>query len=300
MASLQDLLIKRIFRNPLSEIGFRVSDDRDGQWDLKSLLLSGNLSVDSITSSNRYKLSLGDDIYYDALESTFYSGVVRYVKQCSVCEKMRNEKISPAAWNIVTLYYACFFCAVELLRVSGTWSIFLTSSEARNINEINISGTKFSSGTYFISIDHDGSYFNVFISKASNSGGGFHQTIWERFNALINIKKSHITDTKDQQIYSALSEGVGPEKGPSNLRNKWNYREPRLFNTSGEMIAKNTLYAKYGREQSWTKSFKRISSENDEVFSLLNIYKTTSLLINNGLRYVLPEKKLKLIDKLSQ
>ena len=53
MASLQDLLIKRIFRNPLSEIGFRVSDDRDGQWDLKSLLLSGNLSVDSITSSNR-------------------------------------------------------------------------------------------------------------------------------------------------------------------------------------------------------------------------------------------------------
>ena len=300
MASLNDLLLKRVIRNPLVDIGFRVSDDRGGQWDLKSLLLGGQLSVESIAASGRCKLSLGDEVYFDALESTFFSGVVRYIKQKQICEQLRREATPPAAWNVVTLYYACFFCVVELLRVAGIWSIFLTSSEAKRINDINPIGTAFASGTYSIAVSNDGSSFKAFIAKADSSGGGFHQIIWDRFCSLVRIKPSLVTDTYDRNRYRAFLEGLNPKSSPSVLRNKWNYRECNLFSSYGESIASQTLYAGAGSEQAWIRSYRHINTANDEIFALLNIHDLTSSLINDGLRYILPERKREQIRVLRQ
>ena len=53
------------------------------------------------TSSNRYKLSLGDDIYYDALESTFYSGVVlgQFLADKKVDEQLFDVVSSSRFWK---------------------------------------------------------------------------------------------------------------------------------------------------------------------------------------------------------
>ena len=299
MPSLQDLLLKRIIRNPLIDIGYHVSDDRNGRWDLKSLLLSGHLSVESITAkSGRCKLSLGEEMYYDALESSFFSGFVRFDKQAKVFEKLRAEKVSPAAWNIVTLYYACFFCVIELLRISGIWNIFLTASDAITVNEMNIVGTVFTSGTYNVVINKHDDSFQAYMVKAESSGGGFHQVVWDRFNSKITIKRSHLTEAMDLNRYKALVDSLKSKKSPSALRNEWNYREPRLFSSYGDSIASTALYVSDREEQGWVRTFRNISSQRDEIFSLLNIYKLSSSLINNGLRYVLPERKIEQINKL--
>jgi hypothetical protein len=293
MPTLNDVLLKRIIRNPLSEIGYRVSEDRDGHWDLKSLLVSGYLSIESISEgSGRCKLSIGEEVYYDALESSVFTGFIRYMKQSEVFDNFKTAKLSPAAWNIVTLYYACFFCVIELLRISGTWSLFLTTSDAQKINEKNIVGSNLSSGTYFVSIDNLNSTFQAYMTKAEGSGGGFHQIVWDRFKSLISIKQSQLTDAEDRNRYRALVEGLSSKKSPSVLRNKWNYRDPLLFSSKGDSIGLKTIYSSNREEQDWVKTFRNISSDNDEIFSLLNIYKLSSNLINNGLRYIFPERKL--------
>lgn len=298
MPSLNDVLLRRLIRNPLVDIGFRVSDDREAQWDLKSMLLSGLISVETISTSGRCKLSLGEEPYYDALESSFFSGVIRCVRQDELCQKLKSEKIPPAAWNIVTLYYACFFCVTELLRVYGVWNIFLTASDAKKANEINIVGTDFSSGTYTVIINNDGSSFQAFMSKAEGTGGGFHQTVWDRFNSVISIKQSQLTSIDDRNRYRALLDGLNSRKSPSVIRNKWNYRDPHLFSSYGDSIASGSLHANSCDERGWLRSFKGINSESDEIFSLLNIHHLSSNLIRDSLRYILPERKLQRINRL--
>lgn len=159
------------------------------------------------------------------------------------------------AWQFIEMYYAGYFSAQALLRISGKSNSRL---DQRIINLLNIKLTKQGlnswvaiKGSY--EINYNDSSKMILLTKLDEAGGA-HALLWKQFNIFINEILSDpkiITLPSDDitcliQIVNTLQNGIHANQGHwlSEIRNKVNYR------------MEYDVWHPYGSNRSYYISFK--------------------------------------------
>jgi hypothetical protein len=292
MASLIEILGRKVIKDPLGEIGFRQSSNRSIACSFKDLLRTGEASVDRELSQGRYDVGVGNEKLYEALESSFFHGTHRFLKQLQLSYALSENEFQPAAWRVVTHYYACFFAANEILRLSGVWCFFINSDDAKCITEISPVGVEVSAGTYLLYPDLSDEEISCKMVKTTD-GGGIHRIMWSQLSATTSIKRTKISSGSDLLRYDNLKMVLSNSSWPipSNIRNHWNYENPSLYGKSGEAEVKHSAFCNPSKSMKWATKIHKTHALSDELSGLSYLCSLLHELIKYSLPLVLTSDK---------
>lgn len=213
---------------------------------------------------NQIIVTLSEQRYHSSISKDFYSNYIRISKLFETCTRSGDSNNLPAAWNLVTTYYMCFFCAVEFLRLEGHHIMFLVDEDIETIRSISSTSTGIleqGSYTATTSLDPiDG--FRITIKKVNIR---HHQYVWDRFKALLSSALRGIEELSESDR-SKILKTIGDKSKciprPSDIRNTWNYRDATLFAEHGERLANpfSKLIKSYNSSSRW---FERSCTSNE-------------------------------------
>jgi hypothetical protein len=213
---------------------------------------------------NQIIVRLGEQRYHSSISKDFFNNYIRICKLFEVCTKSDGSKKLPAAWNLVTSYYMCFFCAVEFLRLNGHHVLFLLDEDIEIIRSISSTSTgvleqgSYTTRTTLDPIDG----FQITIKKVNIR---HHQYVWDNFKSLLRgalrgIKE--LSESDRSKILKTIGDDSKCIPRPSDIRNTWNYRDANLFAEHGERVANpySKLIKSYSSSSEW---FERSSTSNE-------------------------------------
>lgn len=155
----------------------------------------------------------------------------------SIRSSFRKKDINDTsyAWNLIALYYASFYSAHALLRLTGVFcsQVNDTSHLIRDFQSFTGYTGVIEKGFYLIKFDHKQK--KAFFKKASLSNAyGSHQFLWHTFRSEFkNIysnknlsTQSHELARKEWDEFASKIQGQGNSQWLPNFRNEINYRLP--------------------------------------------------------------------------
>ena len=179
----------------------------------------------------------------DSLADAIASEVSRF--SCAAYESLLDAEPGPNAdralgWALVRYYYATFYAAHALLRISGQSVTMVSQQTALRLNAIGGQYLGMSpgmtAGLHLVKIDPQ-NRFRVSVSKIGGSGGGSHEEMWKLFLALVVELERQLILTQGQSQDALLAVQTLTElrkqlcrRGKSNgswlssVRNDLNYR----------------------------------------------------------------------------
>lgn len=207
---------------------------------VESWLTSGTFSWLS-SQGGEVLLDISNDA--DALAEAIASEVSRF--SCAAYESLLDAEPGPHAdralgWALVRHYYATFYAAHALLRISGQ-SVTMISSQAAS--KLNIIGGQYlgvspgiTAGLNLVKVDPQ-NRSRVSIRKIGGNGGGSHEEMWRLFLDLVIELEGQLILTQGQsqdalyavQTLTDLRKQLcrrGKNNGSwlSSVRNDLNYR----------------------------------------------------------------------------
>jgi hypothetical protein len=132
---IHDYLANKVFRN-LSHLSLSPTIiDRCYNFEdtLKQCLLNniGDASI-TVESTSELLIEIKTEELKTALFSDFYFGHIRIKEQINNVNNLINAD-SQVAWTVTTVYYACYFMAVEIAKLYGEFIINFSKDEFDNI-----------------------------------------------------------------------------------------------------------------------------------------------------------------------
>lgn len=179
----------------------------------------------------------------DSLADAIASEVARFA--CAAYESLLDAAPGGHAdralgWALVRYYYATFYAAHALLRISGQCVTMVDPKTAATLNAVGAQylgvSPNMSFGLHLVKTDPS-NRSRVLIRKIGASGGGSHEKMWELFLALILEIEDELILTQGQskdalvavQVLTELRKQLcrqGKKNGAwlSSVRNELNYR----------------------------------------------------------------------------
>jgi len=235
--------IARSIKRRISALGYITTDEKlepetiDGISDC----LTRGVSDLSVQALNRFTVRLNRKVFNRAVRRDFFYGAIRIRKlnNAARCLLLNNEA---SAWALTTCYYASFFCAVELLRCSGTFITYLTEEQIQSIlerSQVPPVGARLETGTYEGIAKYDSATEEVSIAFVKRNIR-HHAFTWTQIKEIIKESGRSVTGV-DATIQRRLEQFMGQESGPawpspSDVRNFWNYEQSSHFGAPGEKI----------------------------------------------------------------
>lgn len=191
---------------------------------------SGSLSLDASSAA-------------EALAEAFASEIARF--SCATYESLldaapRDKGGRSLGWTLVRHYYATFYAAHALLRISGTAITMISPQAASTLNRVGgyylgVS-PNVSSGLHIFQVD-GADPTKLLLQKIGGGSGGSHEEMWKAFLALLLQLEQQIVLTQGHdpnaiatvQVLTMLRAQLcrqGKTNGawPSTVRNNVNYR----------------------------------------------------------------------------
>jgi hypothetical protein len=204
----------------------------------KHQLINGacNISLDD----DRLIFQVPLNEYRIALSQHINVGIFRFNAQKTILKSMCSLKIepyNPNSWTLITMYYANFFGAFEILRMLNKVSIFIDSHDlalmCSRFSGINFSGGNYISELVRVSQNNDGDWL-VYL-RFANTGGDTHRALWHAWHTCMSSVGCINTDSDEQNFYKTMLNltCTTNRSTPSQIRNKWNYSCADLYGTRG-------------------------------------------------------------------
>jgi hypothetical protein len=154
-------------------------------------------------------------------------------------KRVADDAAIPCAWVLVSVYYAAFFAAVELLRATGVWVTYFDESQVQGIKSsaIGSPSLELSAGTY-IGRAHWDSHSGLNRIVFSRVAGSPHKVVWKEIgDGLLSPAVASDAALWDQvqRFERFVGRGANDWGTPSETRNKWNYQQAALFGGRGEV-----------------------------------------------------------------
>ena len=191
---------------------------------------SGSLLLDTSNVSN-------------TLAEAFASEISRF--SCATYESLidstpRNQGDQSLGWTLIRHYYASFYAAHALLRISGTAIIMMSSQTASALNRVGGQylglSPNITAGLHILQVDRTNSN-RLVLQKIGGGSGGSHEEMWKVFLVLLRDLEQNIVLAQGRdpsalatvQALTALRAHLcrqGKDNGawPSMVRNNVNYR----------------------------------------------------------------------------
>lgn len=258
---------------------------------LKQSLLQGdpNFKVTTIDKS-QFTVELSYTTYSEMLYTEYYYGYKRIKKlKNEILHQLKLRKTS--AWLVVTTYYASFFAAIEIAKVLGRFNMNLDRAQQESI--LNKSsggcGASFLSDSPITLIGQaaPSSEDQSIIIRFSSANGRPHKLAWDN---LFYFGKT-ISPDKDRKIHKyqkMFIDIIGPNNRskwpkPSDIRNVWNYSNPKYFLSYGEQITKQhkSIVGNYRKSLHWVSNRNLYPTEENQASSVAFIYTSLLTIIEN-------------------
>lgn len=164
-----------------------------------------NGSLDSWLASGTYTwadASLGSVVLNvstanDGLANAFASEISRFA--CATYESLLDATAAPHStsalgWALIRYYYATFYAAHALLRISGKSLTMISPRTAQIMNKVGGQYLPISPGvgSALYLVEHHSAKNQLVLTKVGGSGGGSHEEMWERFLALLRTLENDI------------------------------------------------------------------------------------------------------------
>lgn len=215
----------------------RVSSP-DALKGLKEQLLTGPVEI-TVFSDTWFSVTLPTKQYHEAICKRHFYGVSRVRRLGRCAGRLAGVRWS-SAWMLTTVYYAAFFSALELLEATGRHVSTFSGPELALLSQRALpSRFSLKPGTYLgvsaVNLPND----EVEVVYRLNSTKP-HEFAWQELDAL--VRSVSITDSRALRHQEAIRRFLGAKGSwakPNEVRNLWNYGEPRLFSEHGESVAED-------------------------------------------------------------
>lgn len=234
---------------------------------LKTRIIEDPLFNVQAVSGTSFRVTASPGDISRAIVRDYYYGYLRVKKQWESVELLiQNRNI---AWAIVSSYYCSFFCAVEALRLCGCHALSLSPVESNTLFESM-------SGSHIDNLRKT-KHFKGVLSEDfteigyTTTGDKPHYAAWQMLSreVLSKIPRKNAA-WMDAIKFSNMCKGQSGWEIPSEIRNRWNYRDPTYFSTLGEQSANPflKLIADPDAASSWIRGQVTIRNENDSAASM--------------------------------
>ncbi|MDO4694760.1 MAG: hypothetical protein Q4A62_09130 [Eikenella sp.] len=252
---------------------------RDFEPNLNNILKKSlRLMTSGHSEKNFFIIKLSRYDFNDSLCNDFFYNYKRIQNhKLNLTALLENKKTHPA-WIIVTAYYACYYMALDLNRLMGN---FLITFQERELNEI-FNEIKFDN---HIPLNNPASSFNARVSintdneieiKFSIASGKSHLLVWNYMNDNFFKKddRKHSNYLTEMEYVSSILTGRNRWISPSQVRNKWNYQEPNLYDENGITLSKSFLANLENNKKAykWIQRRKLDPSDENHASSLAFLY----------------------------
>lgn len=254
----------------MSEMGNFTLQDIEFDEGLKSNIIEDPLFSIELTSSDSFTVSaLPRDICRSLLRDYHY-GYMRVQNQWENAHLLaRRESV---AWSLVSAYYCSFFGAIEALRICGTHLMSLSKDES----EIMFSGL---GGPYVNKLLEKKSFKGVISSDFAKigytaNGEKPHQAAWKQLQStVLPIVSTASSSWSDIAKFKNMCRGTGGWEAPSDIRNRWNYRDPLFFSKIG--LNSDAPFIKILKNEkdasSWIRAQVNIRNERDSAAAIASL-----------------------------
>lgn len=234
---------------------------------LKSNLLTDPIFSVEITSDNSFRVTANPKDISRAILRDYYYGYCRVKSQWASTTTLAAKK--GVAWTLVSAYYCSFFGAIEALRVCGTHLLSLSSDEAKSL---------FSKcgGPHLDAILTKKNFRGVISSDMSTIGYTHHgekphATAWiEMQRSVLDIVPSKVSSWEEIAKFRLMCKGKNGWEAPSDIRNRWNYRDSNYYGSLGDSAASPflNLIRDSGAASAWIRGQSSVRSEADSAASI--------------------------------
>ena len=156
---------------------------------------------------------------------------------------------SSPAWNVVTVYYWCFFLALAYSRLTGRSLHYLRKEDVDRLRRASTSNAGPGAGAYTVEMN-DTSATSVTVNLKKDRNSNYHEAVWrfihKEFESLANGADDE-ANLLESRIFSCLKEAAGSEDAiwPTRLRNVVNYRPGAAYlEVRKKRVIKLTRFAK--------------------------------------------------------
>lgn len=225
---------------------------------------------------NSFKFTISSDDFFDSILNDFYHNYKRIKNHHANLMVLLSQNDTHPAWIVVTAYYGCYYMALDLNRLNGSFLIYFSKDEISGI---------FPKINQLPRSCQDGGSFRVVRRENENdidlsfypASGKSHSLVWdylhENFFTQKNTYFKRHTDSNYRLSLLTISDILsgGKQSGqkwpnPSQIRNKWNYQELSLYLDKGigntqsfVSILRNKNYA-----YRWFKNNHKLSTDDKE------------------------------------
>jgi len=252
---------------------------------LKSNLIEDPLYSIQLVSGTSFKVAVSPADLSKSLLRDFLVGATRIEKQWSATKILAENSLT--AWALVSAYYCSFFCAIESLRLCGTHSLSLTSDESSRLFS--------KAGGPHLATIKTHTVFRGRISDDLDSigytanGDKPHQATWRNLAAdVFPIVPNTETSWMDISKFIQMCSNKGGWEFPSDIRNRWNYRDSAYFSSLGESSSSpflNLLLKEGSESSSWIRSKNGVRTESDCAASIAALTRLLHLAIDDAVKY---------------
>jgi hypothetical protein len=251
---------------------------------LKSNILDDPLFSITINSSNAFTVSAPSEHIRKSLLRDYYYGISRIDKQWKNTITLNNE--NSTAWALVSAYYCSFFSAIEAIRISGTHLLTLSTAEAEKFFTPQ--------GGPHVQKLISRKNFKGIISKDfskigyTTNGEKPHQAAWNQLNKdVLSLISDNDSSLNEINKFKNMCGGKQGWETPSEIRNRWNYRDPMYFSDLG--LNSNSPFHKIIADQNeasdWIKSMATIRNEKDSAASIATLTQLLYAALQDSYKY---------------
>lgn len=214
----------------ISEMGEFTLEEIELDDGLKSNIIEDPLFSIKIISNESFTVSAAPRDICRSILRDYHFGYMRVESQWKNATALAERK--SIAWALVSAYYCSFFGSIEALRVCGTHLLNFSGNEAKQA----FSGI---GGPYLQNILGIRNFKGVVASDFSKIGYTKtsekpHQATWQQVNGIVlPIIAKTSPSWVDIAKFKNMCNGTGGWEIPSDIRNRWNYRDPLYFGKTG-------------------------------------------------------------------
>lgn len=265
----------------MGEFTFKEIESDEG---LKSNIIEDPLFSVEIISGESFAVSAPPRDICRSLLRDYHYGYMRVQNQWKNANLLaRKESV---AWTLVSAYYCSFFGAIEALRVCGTHLLSLSRDESAML----FAGQ---GGPNLRKLLERNSFRGVVSSDFSKigytaNGEKPHQAAWHQLQStVLPIVSMQSPSWVDIVKFKKMCNGADGWEVPSDIRNRWNYRDPLFFGEIG--INSDAPFLKILGDariaSDWIRAQVNIRSESDSAAAIASLAQLINGAIEDTYQY---------------
>ena len=237
---------------------------------LKSNIIDDPIFSIAIISNNSFTVAAPPKYICKSLLRDYYYGISRINKQWENTTLLSKQE--SIAWAVISAYYCSFFSAIEAIRICGTHLLTLSTDEATKI---------FTSlgGPHAHSLISRRNFKGVISSDFSKigyiaNGEKPHQSAWNQLHKdVLSLIPESDTSLNEITKFKNMCKGKQGWELPSEIRNRWNYRNPMYFSSLGKASSSpfNKIISDQSIASDWIRSMVSIRDEKDSAASIATL-----------------------------